>query len=148
MKKKKKKNQKKPGKSSKCRSGELCRHRVWPPDRSHLNVKRNKQPEGRGWGSEKPPRPSSAAGGANDPELNAEDVELLALVAKGLVGEGIAGGAVATTKGVVEPEAEAAAAPATDRQEPRLAEHAVVVGAAVGEVLEPDALPVHGRGRG
>lgn len=90
----------------------------------------------------------STPNSANHPQLDPQDVELLALLAEALVGEGVAGSAVAPAERVVEPQPEPAPAPAPHRQESRLAEHAVVVRPAVREVLEPDALLLHGWARG
>lgn len=78
----------------------------------------------------------------DDPDLDAEDAKLLPFVAQRLVTEGHARRAVAPVQGVVEPQAVAAVA-AANAEEVGLAEHEVLVDAAVGKRLEAD----RGRGR-
>lgn len=82
----------------------------------------------------------------NRPQLDADDVELLALLAQRLVPKRRARATHALLERVVQPEAEVPIA-APDAEEARLGEDHVVVDARVREGLEADALR-WGRGAG
>ena len=72
------------------------------------------------------------------PNLDAQDIELLALVAQRCISKGWTRAADAVLEAVVQPQSVMARVSAADAQEVRLAQHQIVVDAAVGKGLEAE----------